>query len=105
MARLHLFKKLKERLIARLEKWIAALQEKAIELNFELLEAKGFIVLKDIQLKKEIPSTFVSYFLIGPHSLICMDVRNWNAKNSTVHFLNLSQKNNICIGLLSLPCL
>lgn len=64
MARLHLFKKLKEKLVARLEKWIAALQEKAIELNFELLEAKGFIVLKDIQLKKEIPSTFVSYFLI-----------------------------------------
>lgn len=52
MARLHLFKKLKERLVARLEKWIAALQEKAIELNFELLEAKGFIVLKDLQLKK-----------------------------------------------------
>ena len=80
MARLHLFKKLKEKLVARLEKWIAALQEKAIELNFELLEAKGFIVLKDIQLKKEIPSTFVSYFLIGPHSLICMDVRNWKGK-------------------------
>ena len=80
MARLHLFKKLKERLVARLEKWIAILQEKAIELNFELLEAKGFIVLKDIQLKKEIPSTFVSYFLIGPHSLICMDVRNWKGK-------------------------
>lgn len=52
MARLHLFKKLKERLIARLEKWIAALQEKAIELNFELLEAKRFHRLKRHSIEK-----------------------------------------------------
>lgn len=77
MARLHLWRKFKERITARLEKWVDALQGKAIKLNFELLKAKDFIILKDIQLRKDIPSTFVCYVLIGPRSIICMDVRNW----------------------------
>ena len=50
MARLHLFKKLKERLVARLEKWIAILQEKAIE--FWAFRSKRFHRLKGHSIEK-----------------------------------------------------